>query len=521
MDKILEGVNLVADPVKSTLGAKGKTVIISEAYIADYGTRNYPIVVTKDGWRVSQSISSTDPLVQAGVLFVQEGAQKQMTDAGDATTTNCLFTQAMVTEGLKLIEAGVNPHELKEGIEKAVEYVVGELKKIAVPINGDIERIRQIATISANNDLEIGNLIAEAYSKIGAEGSVTIEEAKGVGTSIKIADGFKFNRGWASPYFITNPAKEECELVEPYILIFDRPISQLQPLMPILEKVLGTKRPLLIICEDSDGEALATLTYNVAQKTMKACVINLAFMGEGKIKIMEDIATVTGGTFINELKGVKLENVTLQHLGQAKKVVIGKESTVIVAGAKKEEEYDKLVLGLKNLAAETELQEEKEKIEKRIARLNEGVAILSIGAMTEVEMKEKKDRADDAVRATKCAIEEGFIPGGGTAFLRVNNLLSVYTSSPNFQKGINLLMGTLTYPLKQICDNAGVNSDDILAKVLKEKNNIGYNAKTAQIEDLVESGIIDAVKSNRCALQNAASVACQILTSQYVITDNM
>lgn len=522
MDKILEGVNLVTNPVKSTLGAKGKTVIISEAYIADYGTKNYPIVVTKDGWRVSQSISSIDPLIQAGVLFIQEAAQKTMTDAGDATTTTCLLAQSIVAEGLKMIESGANPHELKLGIEKAVEYVVGQLKEMAIPIDGDIERIRQVATISANNDSEIGNLIAEAYSKIGVEGSVTIEEAKGVSTSIKIADGFKFHRGWASPYFITNLAKEECELIEPYVLIYDRPVTILKDLMPILQKVIETKRPLIIICEDSDGEALATLTFNSAKKKatgegLQSCVINMSFMGENKIKVMEDIAAVTGGTFINELKGVKLENVTLQHLGQAGKILIGKENTVIIGGQKKQDEYDKLVLGLKELSAQTEAQEEKEKIDRRIARLNEGVAILSIGATTEVEMKEKRDRADDSVRATKCAIEEGFIVGGGTAFLRIKS-------------GNKIVDNAIYAPLKQILSNAGVSEKkwwkfwkpkNIIDIVKSESRFIGYNAKTGQIEDLVKSGIIDAVKSNRCALQNAASVACQILTSQYVITDTM
>lgn len=506
MDKILEGVNLVSDPVKSTLGPKGKTVIISQSYVEDYGTKNYPVVVTKDGWRVSQSISSTDPLIQAGVLFIQEAAQKTMTDAGDATTTTCLLAQAIVTEGLKAIEAGANPHELKNGIEESVEYVVGELKKMAIPINGDIERIRQVATISANNDSEIGDLIAEAYSKIGVNGSVNIEEAKGVSTSIKIADGFKFHRGWASPYFINNMAKEECELIEPYIFIYDRPISQLQPLMPLLEKVLTAKRPLLIICEDSDGEALATLTFNTAKKTMQACVVNMAFMGESKVKVMEDIAMVTGGTFVNELKGIKLENVGLQELGQAAKVIVGKDSTVIVGGLKNEKTYTSFVSDLNTLAESCESLEEKEKIQKRIARLNEGVAILSIGAMTEVEMKEKKDRADDAVRATKCAIEEGFIPGGGSAFLRI--------------KTENELINKVLYkPLWQICENAGVNPDSILREVMSNKNEFGYNAKLDKIEDLVEAGVIEAVKSNRCALQNAASVACQILTSQYVITD--
>jgi len=515
MDKILEGINLVANPVKSTLGARGRTVCISQSFIEDYGTKNYPILVTKDGWRVSQSINSTDPLVQAGVLFIQEAAQKTMNDAGDATTTCCLFTQAIVTEGLRLIKEGANPHELKAEIEKAVEYVVEELKKMAIPIDGDIERIRQVATISANNDSVIGDLIAEAYKQIGEGGSVTIEEAKGIGTSIKIADGFKFHRGWASPYFITNPAKEECELEEPYILIYDRPISQLAPLMPILEKVLGTKKPLLIICEDSDGEALATLTFNVAQKTMKGCIVNLAFMGEGKIRVMEDIASVTGGTFINELKGVKLENVTLKMLGQAKKVIVGKESTIIVDGAKDEKEFAKTVDALKKLKDETEDKDEKEKIEKRIARLNEGVAILSIGAMTEVEMKEKKDRADDAVRATKCAILEGFLSGGGLSFLKIT-----FKSIPT-DNGGNLIARVLLKPLEQICVNAGVEPSNVIGKAsfYPMDSNVGYNAKKNEMEDLLEAGIIDAVKSNRCALQNAASVACQILTSQYIITD--
>lgn len=514
MDKILEGIDLVANPVKSTLSPKGRTVVISQSYVEDYGTKNYPITVTKDGWRVSQSISSTDPLVQAGVLFIQEACEKQMSLAGDGTTTCALLVQSLVTEGLKLVKAGINPHELKNGIDKAVDYVVSELKNMAVPIDGDIEKIRQVATISANGDTVIGDLIAEAYSKIGVDGSVTLEEAKGVATSIKIADGFKFHRGWASPYFITNPAKEECELVEPYILIYDRPISQLAPLMPILKKVLDEKKSLLIICEDSDGEALATLTFNVAQKTMQACVINLAFMGDGKIKVMEDIATVTGGTFINELKGVKLENVTVQHLGKAQKIVVGKDSTVIIGGAKKHDEYNNLLDGLKVLLSETEAQEDKDRIEKRIARLNEGVAIISIGATTEVEMKEKKDRADDAVRATKCAIEEGFVAGAGTAFLRIKEHQSA-------TEGEKLVLGCLKKSLEQICINAGDDSEKVIAKVLSQKGNFGYNARTLEIEDLVKAGIIEAVKSNRCALQNAASVAAQILTSQFVITDTL
>jgi len=502
--KIKEGIDLVADPVTSTLGAAGRTVIISETFVHDYSTRHLPIVVTKDGWRVSQSINSSDPLTQAGVLFIQEAAQKQMNDAGDGTTTCCLLTQAIVEEGIKAIEGGAEPHQLKKSIDNAVIDIVNQLRDAAIPIGGDIEKIRQVATISANNDEYIGNLIADAYSKIGINGTVQIEDAKGVDTSIKIADGFKFVRGWASPYFITNFAKEECVLEDPYILIYDRAITILKDVIPIMSKVISEKRSLLVIAEDSDGDALAAFTMNAANKTLPCCIVNMKYAGDGKIKIMEDIAAITGGTFINELKGVELKNVSIQHLGRAKKAVISKENTVIVGGIKNEESYSKYVADLKSQKNEAEGQEDKDNIDKRIARLNEGVAILSIGATTEVEMKEKKDRADDAVRATKCAIEEGYVPGGGIAFLRLKPTNTI-------------LDNVMKAPIMQLCKNAGVTG--VVEEVVAANGSIGFNAKTGKIENLEDAGIIEAVKSNRCAIQNAASVACQILTSQYIITD--
>lgn len=525
MDKIKEGVDLVADAVKSTIGPLGRLVIISESYVADYGLKDQPIIISKDGYRVSQHISSSDRQVQAGVLLIQQAAEKQMMNAGDATSTCCLLTQCLLEGGLKLIESGENHVDIKKGIESAVEYVVNELKKMSIPIGGSIEKIKQVATVSANGDTEIGGLIAEAFSKIGADGVINIEEAKGIGTSIKISDGIKFNRGWASRYFVTNPSKQECELINPFILIYDRPVTILKDLMPVLEQVLnsnaatGVKRPLMIFCDATDGEALATLTFNNAQGNLQSCVVTMAFLGQYKKEFMEDIAAATGGVFINELKGVKLENAKIEQLGQAKKVIVGKEETVIIDGLRDEKRYNALIGSLKIFEGKEDDLEQKELLKKRIARLKGSVAILSIGATTEVEMKEKKDRADDAVRATRSAIEEGYIAGGGMAFFRISHKIA-------FNIGLNsvleLLIDILRQPIIQICINAGVNHDRIIAELNTPINfENGYNAKTNKIEDLVLAGIIEPTKSNRCALQNAASVVCAILSSQYMITDTL
>jgi chaperonin GroEL len=428
------------------------------------------------------------------------------------------LAEAIILKGFEMIDNGANPQELKKGIDKAVEYVCSEIKKMAIPVGDDNEMIRQVATVSANNDSSIGDLIAEAYRKIGNSGVINIEDAKGVDTTIKMTDGFTFPRGWVSPYFITNRAKDECELIEPYILIYDKPISQLQPLMPILEQVAAKQKSLLIICEDADGEALATLTMNAAQKRLSCCVVTLAFLGNSKVNVMEDIAAVTGGTFINELKGVELKNVTIKHLGLAKKVVIGKESTTIIGGIKDEDRFNELVDGLKESITKTDDDYEKILIEKRIARLKEGVAILSIGGATETEMNERKDRADDAVKATKAAIEEGCLVGGGTAFLRVPLAIVKETQLEN---GYNLIFDAIEEPLKQICRNAGVDENKILKDVKDANGGFGYNCKTDTIEDLAKAGILDAAKAVRCSLQNAASVATMILTTECVISDTI
>lgn len=516
MDKIKQGVDLVANPVRSTISPLGRTVIIGKSYVGDYNINNLPVEVSKDGYKVALSIKSSDPEVQIGVSLIQEAASKQMENAGDATSTVCLLTQAILDGGLKLIEEGASHVEVVKGINAAVDYVVGELKKMSTPIDGDVERIRQVATTCSNGDKVIGDLIAEAFSQIGADGVINIEEAKGRETSIKISDGIKFNRGWASQYFVTNKAKAECVLENPHILIYDRPVTILKDLMPLLEKILtqqkitGEKRPLMIFCDATDGDALATLTFNNQQGALQSCVVEMAFLGQYKRDFMEDIAAATGGVFINELKGTKLENVTLQQLGQAQKIVVGKDETVIIGGLKNEKIFNSLAQNIKVLEQAEEDPELKELLKKRHARLNGSVAILSVGATTEVEMKEKKDRVDDAVRATRSAIEEGFLPGGGTAFLRINNV------------GDFVIANSLLMPFGQICVNGGKNYTELITEVLGHDNkNVGYNARTNKVEDLVLAGIIEPTKSNRCAIQNAASVVCQILSSQYLITDTL
>lgn len=528
MDKILQGVNLVANPVKASIGPLGRTSIISESIVANYDIQNYPIVITKDGYRISESITAADPEVNVGVRLIQEAARKQMQDAGDGTSTVCLLAQYLLEGGLKLINEGVNHVEIVKGINTAVTYVVEELKKMSTPILGNVERIKQIATLTSNGDEEIGKLIAEAFEKMGKDGVINLEEAKGTSTTIKISDGIKFHRGWASPYFVTNKSKLECELINPYILIYDRPITVLKDLMPVLQQVFdinsatGVKRPLMIFCDACDGEPLATLTFNNAQNNLQSCVVEMAFLGDKKKEFMEDIAAATGGVFVNELKGIALENVKIEQLGQAKKIIVGKDETVIIDGDKDEKIYNNLVDSLKELEGKEDEGESKELLKKRIARLKGSVAILSVGATTEVEMKEKKDRADDATRAVRSSLEEGFLPAAGTAFIRTPALQFMTGKDTNdYDKGRLLVMSSLSSSLKQVCENEGVNAGEIYLKVSCETGNIGYNAKTGIIEDLVEAGIIEPTKSNRCALQNAASVVCQILSSKFMVTDTL
>ncbi len=533
MAKIKEGIDLLANPVKSTISPNGRTVIINRSEIRDYSTIYAPIEVTKDGYKIAMSISSPDAEIQTGVLMIQEAAKKQMIDAGDGTSTVCLLTQALLDGGLKLIENGVSHIEVSKGINAAVYYVVEELKKMSIPIDGDIEKIRQVATVCSNNDKEIGNLIAQAFEKIGVDGVINIEEAKGRETTIKTYDGIKFSQGWASQFFVTNFQKLESVLEDPFILIYDKPITQLEDkqfgggIMPLLQKianyntVTGKPKPLMIFCDDVDGEALATLAANTQKGTFQSCVVNMRWLGEKKIEFLEDIAIATGGKLISALKGdSRLESVEISELGQCKRIVIGKEETVIIEGNKDVAKFEPFLNNIKALEKEEQDIESKDLLKKRIARLKGSVAILSVGATTEVEMKEKKDRVDDAVRAVRSAIESGVLIGGGTAFLRVPLPIVKEDNNSGIMKGYNVVFDAIEKSLKQVCINSVVNFDEIKKAVLDDSNkNFGYNAKIGVLEDLLKAGIIEPVKSNRCALQNAASVVTQILNSQFTITD--
>lgn len=511
--KIMDGIDKVANAVITTLGPKGRNVVISRSYPSSEGMKYYQPIVTKDGVTVARNIMLTDYLENVGCMMIREASEKTMQQAGDGTTTTCLFVQAIVKEGMKLLDAGANPQELKKGIDSAVHHVVSELKKIAIPVDNDIEKIRQIATVSANNDSAIGDLIAEAFSKIGNDGMIDIEESKTGRTEIKASSGFKFDKGYVSTYFITNYARNECELLDPYILIYDKKLTLLSQLETILQHFVKTNNSLLIICEDGDGEALAALTSNIG--TIKSCIVKSPAFGEAKREHMEDIALLTGGTYITEEKGFSMKSLSIKQLGRAKKAIITKESTTIIGceGDKKgiQDRLDNLKMDLVNQS-----EEEKEATNKRIAKLTGSVAVLHVGAATETEMKEKKDRCDDAVRATKAAIAEGFVAGGGTAFSKIEFDEEYFKHSPD---AYLMICEVLKRPLMQICINSGIAPDKILMQVLNSARTIGYNAKKESIEDLIESGIIDPVKVLRCSLENAASTATMVLTSDTLICD--
>lgn len=538
MGKILEGVNLVCNPVISTLGPLGRTVLISRSIVADYNVNALPVDCTKDGYKVAMSVQSNDPEISVGVRLIQEIATKQMIDCGDATTTVCLLTKALLEGALRLQESGISHVEIKKEINDAVAYVVKELKKMSTQIDGNAELIRQVATVSANGDEEIGRLISEAFSQIGDDGVIDLEQSKNVETKINISFGLKFHKGWSSQYFVTNRAKAECVLENPYILIYDKIINKLEDkeggtgIMPLLTKVLqqnqltGAKRPLMIFSNEVDGEALATLTYNTQQGALQSCVVEMAFLGDKKKVFMEDIAAATGGTFVNELKGVKLENVGLSFLGQADKIIVMQNETIIIGGKKDETDFNRLFQDIKAQVENEADDDAKNLLKKRLARLTGSVATLSIGGVTEVEMKERYDRADDAVRATASSVESGYVVAGGTAFLRVG------------KTGSDIIDAILETPLKQICENASVDLEKIKADVLNYKNNygygtdekgviiangsnMGYNARANKVEDLVNTGIIEPTKNNICALQNAASLVCSIISSKFLISDTL
>lgn len=520
-EKVLAGVKKIAAAVKVTLGPSGRNVLISQSAVIDYGVHNLPIEVSKDGYRVTQRFDLDDPFEKAGILMVKEAAQKSVDQAGDGTTTTVVLVEAIVEKGIELINAGANPMQLKKGIDKAVEYVVEELRKMAVPIKGDIEKIRQIATVSANNDSEIGDWIADAFAKIGDEGVIDLESSKGVSTEIKISDGYKFNKGWVSPMFVNNKEKQICEFIDPLILLYEKKITHHSQVEKALTIAMQDGSPILIICEDADEEGLAFLAMNTIQGRIKCCVVKAPSFGDARRIEMEDMAILTGGTYISDSKGVGIKEVGIPNFGMAKKVIISKDETVIIGGDSDKETLETLLNELRMNLAEAKNEDEKFPIEKRIAKLTGGVAVIQVGAATETEMKEKLDRFDDAVRATKAAIAEGYVPGGGTAFMKIKS-------------GDEVIDKVLQVPLTQICNNAGVDAIEIIQRMRNKTykkdglewdigytKNIGYNAKTDKIEDLVEAGIIDPVKVLRCALQNAASSAGMILTSECLICDTL
>jgi chaperonin GroEL len=519
--KILEGVRKITAAIKCTLGPLGRNVMISQSMVIDYGVHNLPIHVTKDGYNTARAFDLKDPFEKAGVLMVKEACQKTVDQAGDGTTTTAVLLESIVEEGVKLIEAGANPMELKRGIDKEVAYVVEELKKAAVKIGDDNEKIFQIASISANNDPEIGRLIADAFKKIGTEGIIDIEAGKSVKTEIKIADGYKWGYdNWISPLFINRPDKQICEFENPYILIYQSRVTHHTQVQRALEIVLPTGRPLLIICEDAAEEGLAFLAMNNIQKRIAVCVVKSPGFGEERRIEMEDIALLTGGTYISEARGVGIKEVELENLGQSRKAIITKEETVIIGGIHDGEGLENLLNELRMNLAQAKNEEERFPIEKRIAKLTGGVAVIQVGAATETEMKERLDRFDDSVRAVKSAISEGYTIGSGAAFLKIASICSVNRDT-DFEKGRFIVSQALLSPTEQICVNAGVNSDTVLMNINNKGGNTGYNAKTGEIEDVMKSGIIDPVKVLRCALQNAASSASMALTTEVLICDTM
>lgn len=514
-EKLLAGVQKITNAVRVTMGASGKCVLIGEAMYVDGFAVPLPTIVTKDGYNVTKHFSLSDRLENRGALMIKEAAYKTMEQAGDSTTCTCVLAEAIISEGMKLIENGANSQELKKGIDKAVIDVVAELQKMSIPIKGDIEKIKHLATVSANNDSIIGELIASAFEKIGDEGIIDIEESGGVKTEIKIADGYKFNKGWLSPLFINKKEKQICEFENPLILIYDKRITHHTQIQKALEITMKAGKPIVIICEDADQEGLAFLSMNVMQGRIQCCLVTAPDFGDLRREGLEDIALMTGGIFISSIRGIDIsKDVNLDSFGRADKVIVSKDETVIIGGKGDKKEIENLLNELRMNLATAKNEEEKLPIEKRIAKLTGGVAVIQVGAATETEMKEKLDRVDDAVRATKSAISEGFVAGGGTAFLRIREFNKI-SNDTDFNKGQILLHESLLSPASQISINAGYEPAATVGLVISQtKGNVGYNALADKIEDMVEAGIIDSTKALRCALQNAASVAGMLLTSE-------
>lgn len=506
------GVDALANAVKVTLGPKGRNVIISKSFGAPQ--------VTKDGVTVAKEIELEDALENMGAQMVKEVASKTNDFAGDGTTTATVLAQAIVKEGLKNVTAGANPMDLKRGIDKAVEALVADLKKQAQTVGDSSEKIKQVASISANNDDTIGDLIAKAFEKVGKEGVITVEEAKGTDTYVDVVEGMQFDRGYLSPYFVTDTDKMIAELDNPYILLFDKKISNLQEILPILEPVAQSGRPLLIIAEDVDGQALATLVVNKLRGGLKIAAVKAPGFGDRRKAMLEDIAILTGGTVISEERGFSLENASLDMLGTAETVTIDKDNTTVVNGSGATDQIQGRVNQIKAQIESTTSDYDKEKLQERLAKLSGGVAVLYVGAATEVEMKEKKDRVDDALHATRAAVEEGIVAGGGVALLRAKATLDkIKAENDDEETGIQIVSRAIEAPMRTIVENAGKEGSVVVAKVYEGKKDFGYNAKTDDYVNMLEAGIIDPTKVTRIALENAASVAGMILTTECSLTD--
>ena len=511
-DQLKKGVDALANAVKVTLGPKGRNVIIEKKFGAPH--------ITKDGVTVAKEIELTDAYQNTGAQLVKEVASKTGDDAGDGTTTATVLAQAIIAEGLKNVTAGASPMDIKRGIDKAVAKVVDSIKHQAEKVGDNYDKIEQVATVSANNDPVIGKLIADAMRKVSKDGVITIEEAKGTDTTIGVVEGMQFDRGYLSAYFVTNTEKMECEMEKPYILIYDKKISNLKDFLPILEPAVQSGRPLLVIAEDVDSEALTTLVVNRLRSQLKICAVKAPGFGDRRKEMLEDIAVLTGGVVISEEKGLKLEQATIEMLGTADKITVSKDNTTIVNGAGDKQNIKERCEQIKAQIAATKSDYDKEKLQERLAKLSGGVAVLYVGAASEVEMKEKKDRVDDALRATRAAIEEGIVPGGGVAYIRALDALEGFKGD-NIDEttGVDIIKRAIEEPLRQIVANAGKEGAVVVQKVREGKGDFGYNARTDVYENLHAAGVVDPAKVARVALENAASIAGMFLTTECVIVE--
>jgi chaperonin GroEL len=512
-NKMKKGVDTLANAVKVTLGPKGRNVVIEKKFGAP--------AITKDGVTVAKEIELDDPIENMGAQMLKEVASKTADQAGDGTTTATVLAQSIIAEGLKMVAAGANPMDLKRGIDKAVSLVVAHLKSQSQTVGSDSKKIQQVATISANNDETIGKLIAEAFGKVGKEGVITVEEAKGTDTTVDVVEGMQFDRGYISPYFVTNSEKMEVELQNPYILIYDKKISAMKDILHILEKVAQGGRPLLIIAEDLEGEALATLVVNKLRGTLKVAAVKAPGFGDRRKEMLQDIAVLTKGTVVSEEQGFKLENADLTYLGQASSVTINKDNTVVVGGKGEKKEITSRVNQIKAQIESTTSDYDREKLQERLAKLAGGVAVLYVGAATEVEMKEKKDRVDDALHATRAAVEEGIVPGGGVAYIRAIESLEAKVKGQiaDEQTGMAIVRRALEAPVRILTANAGIDGSIVVQKIKEGKGDYGFNARTEEYENLFKAGVIDPTKVARIALENAASIAGMLLTTEAVISD--